>query len=122
MSIKPPVQSGGRQCSDLPSAAAAATTKWCHVDSINSIARALPPEEGCSSGDCPLILHGKSQVRIERQGIGCADQADGVRVGRSGKERVECLQELVVRILIATCSVGAQTQPGFKRNPAYRLA
>src|SRR5262249_42858889 len=58
----------------------------------------------------------------ERQRIGRADQANGVRVSRSGKEGIEGLQPLVVRVTVATCRVDAQAQPGFERNPIYRVA
>src|SRR5262249_47589095 len=51
-----------------------------------------------------------------------ADQADGVRVGRSGKKRVEGLQSVIVRIPVSARRVGAQAQPGFERNPIYRMA
>src|SRR5262245_22905043 len=117
-----PIQSGGRQRSDLSRKAAAASAEWCDVDSINSVAHALPPEEGRSRGHCPSLLHSEAQVRIKSQGIGCADQADGVRVRCSWKEWVECLQTVVIRIPVATCRVSAQAQPGFEWNAAYGLA
>src|SRR5215510_4656098 len=107
-----PVQSDGRQRADLPRGALAPGAERGDVDAVYSVARPLPPEKGCPGGGCQSLLHGEAQVRIERQRIGRAYQSDSVRVGRSGKERVECLQSVIVRIFISARRVGAQSQPG----------
>src|SRR5262245_33663836 len=116
------VQPNGRQRSDIPSAAPPTRSERGDVDSIDPVARALPPEEGHSGRRGPSLSYGEAQVRVERQRIGRADQADGVRVGRSRKERVEGLQPLVFRISVPARRVGTQTHPGFEWNPVYREA
>src|SRR6266542_1551270 len=122
MPVDAPVQPDGRQRADRPRGALLPGAERGDVDAVNSIARPLPPEKGCPCRDCQSLLHGEAQVRIERQRIGRAYQTDGVRVGRSGKERVECLQSVIVRVFISARRVGAQSQPGFERNPVYCVA
>src|SRR5499426_736278 len=117
-----PVQSDGRQRAYRPRAALLPGAERGDVDAVNSIARPLPPETGRPGRDCQSLLHGEAQVRIERQRIGRAYQSNSVRVGRSGKERVECLQSLIVRVFISARRIGAQSQPGFERNPVYCVA
>src|SRR5215475_4331527 len=122
MPVDAPVQPDGRQRADRPRVALLPSAERGDVDAVNSIARALPPEKGLPCRDCPSLLHGEAQVRIERQRIGRAYQSDSVRVGRSGKERVECLQSWIVRVFISARRVGAQSQPRFERNPVYCVA
>src|SRR5215813_11606800 len=122
MPVDAPVQPDGRQRADRPRMTLLPSAERSDVDAVDSVARALPPEKGRPSRHRQSLLHGEAQVRIERQRIGRAYQSDSVRVGRSGKERIECLQSLIVRVFISTRRVGAQSQPGFEWNPVYCVA
>src|SRR5262245_38829910 len=121
MPVDTPFQPEGRKRSNRASAALVTSPERGDVDAVNSVAYALPPEEGRPGGHSQSLLNGEAQVWIERQRIGRADEPDGVRVSRSGKEGIKGLQSMVARVFIPARRVGAQAQPGFERNLVYRV-
>src|SRR4030095_9914261 len=97
----PPVQFERWHRSHSPRAASAPYAERSDGDAVNALAVAFPPEEGHAGGERPALRHGDARVWIERQRIGRADEANRIRVGGSGKERVEGLEALVAWIPVA---------------------